>query len=56
MTRIADSGRSDDVIGHSVVIYADVESDPKAEFGVANGRLACGVIEPSTGLDLKKFL
>jgi Cu-Zn family superoxide dismutase len=50
------TGKADDVLGHSVVIYADVEPDPKAEFGVANGRLACGVIQPSTGLDLKKLL
>jgi superoxide dismutase, Cu-Zn family len=50
------TGKPDDVIGHSVVIYADVEPDPKAEFGVANGRLACGVVQPSTGLDLKKVL
>jgi superoxide dismutase, Cu-Zn family len=50
------TGKPDDVIGRSVVIYADVEPDPKTEFGVANGRLACGVIQPSTGLDLKKIL
>jgi Cu-Zn family superoxide dismutase len=50
------TGKPDDVMGHSVVIYADVEPDPRAEFGVPNGRLACGVIQPSTGLDLKKLL
>jgi Cu-Zn family superoxide dismutase len=50
------TGKPDDVIGRSVVIYADVEPDPRAEFGVANGRLACGVIQPGTGLDLKKIL
>ncbi len=50
------TGRPDDVMGRSVVIYADVERDPRAEFGVPNGRLACGVIQPSTGLDLKKLL
>jgi len=50
------TGRPDDVMGRSVVIYADVETDPKAEFGVPNNRLACGVIEPSTGLDLMKLL
>jgi superoxide dismutase, Cu-Zn family len=50
------TGRSDDVIGHSVVIYADVDPDPKAEFGVPNRRLACGVVQPSTGLDLKNIL
>ena len=49
------TGRADDVMGHSVILYADVDRDPKAEFGVRNNRLACGVIEPSTGLDLKKL-
>jgi Cu-Zn family superoxide dismutase len=50
------TGKPNDVIGHSVVVYADLDSDPKAEFGVRNGRLACGVIERSEGLDLKQFL
>lgn len=50
------TGRPDDVMGHSVVIYAGVDPDPKAQFGVPNDRLACGVIEPSTGLDLKNLL
>lgn len=50
------TGRPDDVMGHSVVLYADVDRDPKAEFGVRNSRLACGVIQPGTALDLKKLL
>jgi superoxide dismutase, Cu-Zn family len=49
------TGRADDVIGRSVVIHAGVDPDPKAQFGVANGWLACGVIQPSTGLDLKNL-
>lgn len=50
------TGKPNDVIGHSVVVYAAVDPDPRAEFGVPNDRLACGVIEPSTGLDLKNIL
>jgi len=50
------TGAPNDVIGHSVVVYARLESDPKAEFGVRNDRLACGVIQRSLGLDLKKLL
>jgi Cu-Zn family superoxide dismutase len=50
------TGRPDDVIGHAVVLYADVDPDPRAEFGVPNNRLACGVVEPSTGVDLKDLL
>jgi len=50
------TGRPDDVIGHAVVLYADVEPDPKAQFDVPNNRLACGVVEPSKGLDLKDLL
>jgi superoxide dismutase, Cu-Zn family len=50
------TGKPNDVIGHSVVVYAALDPDPKAEFGVPNDRLACGVIEPSTGLDLKNLL
>jgi Cu-Zn family superoxide dismutase len=50
------TGAPNDVIGHSVVIYARLEPDPTAEFGVRNDRLACGVIERSLGLDLKKLL
>ena len=50
------TGAPNDVIGHSVVVYARLDPDPKAEFGVRNDRLACGVIERSQGLDLKKLL
>ena len=50
------TGEPNDVIGHSVVVYARLDPDPKAEFGVRNDRLACGVIERSLGLDLKKLL
>ena len=50
------TGRPDDVIGHSVVIHSDVDPDPKAEFGVRNGWIACGVIERSEGVDLQKLL
>ena len=50
------TGRPDDVIGHSVVVHADVDPDPKVEFGVRNGWLACGVIERTEGLDWKKVL
>jgi Cu-Zn family superoxide dismutase len=49
------TGKSNDVIGHAVVIHAAVDPDPKPEFGVRNGWLACGVIERSQGLDLKKL-
>jgi Cu-Zn family superoxide dismutase len=50
------TGKPDDVIGHSVVIHSDVDPDPKAEFGVRNGWIACGVIERSEGVDLQKLL
>ena len=50
------TGRPDDVMGHSVVLYADVDRDPRAEFGVRNNRLACGVIREGTPLDLKNIL
>jgi Cu-Zn family superoxide dismutase len=50
------TGRPDDVIGHSVVVHANVDPDPKAEFGVRNGWIACGVIERSEGADLQKLL
>jgi len=36
-------------------VHAAVDPDPKPEFGVRNGWYACGVIERSTGLDLKKL-
>ena len=50
------TGNANDVIGHTVVVHAAVDPNPKAEFGVPNGWLGCGVIERSTGLDLKKIL
>jgi Cu-Zn family superoxide dismutase len=50
------TGAPNDVIGHSVVVYARLDPDPKAEFGVRNDRLACGVIERSLGVDLKNLL
>jgi Cu-Zn family superoxide dismutase len=50
------TGKPNDVIGHSVVVHADLDPDPRAEFGVRNGWLACGVIERSEGFDLKKLL
>lgn len=50
------TGKADDVIGHSVVVHADLDPDPKAEFGVRNGWLACGVIERNEGLDLQQLL
>ena len=49
------TGKPNDVIGHSVVVHAAVDPDPKPEFGARNGWYACGVIERSTGLDLKKL-
>lgn len=50
------TGGPNDVVGHSVVVYQGLDPDPQAEFGVRNDRLACGVIEPSQGLDLKNLL
>jgi Cu-Zn family superoxide dismutase len=50
------TGRPNDVIGHSVVVHADIDPDPKPEFGVRNGWLACGVIERSEGVDVMKLL
>jgi Cu-Zn family superoxide dismutase len=50
------TGKPNDVIGHAVVLHADLDPDPKPEFGVRNGWLACGVIERSEGLDLKQLL
>jgi Cu-Zn family superoxide dismutase len=50
------TGKPDDVMGRSVVVHSGVDPDPKAEFGVPNGWLACGVIQPSTGIDLKNLL
>lgn len=37
-----------DIIGHAVVVHAGVDPDPRPEFGVRNGWLACGVIERQT--------
>jgi Cu-Zn family superoxide dismutase len=34
-----------DIIGHSVVVHSGLDPDPRPEFGVRNGWLACGVIE-----------
>jgi superoxide dismutase, Cu-Zn family len=42
------TGQPNDVIGHSVVVHATVDPDPKVEFGVRNGWLACGVIQRGT--------
>ena len=50
------TGRADDVLGRSVVLYANVDPDPQAQFGARNNRIACGVVQPSTGLDLKNLL
>ena len=50
------TGAPNDVIGHSVVVHADVDPDPKAEFGVRNGWVACGVIQPSNAKTLRELL
>ena len=50
------TGGPDDVIGRSVVIHADVDPNPKVEFGVRNGWIACGVIQRNDGLDWRKLL
>jgi len=34
-----------DIIGHSIVIHSGIDPEPRPEFGVRNGWLACGVIE-----------
>jgi Cu-Zn family superoxide dismutase len=34
-----------DIIGHAVVVHSGLDPDPRPEFGVRNGWLACGVIE-----------
>jgi Cu-Zn family superoxide dismutase len=49
------TGKPNDVIGHAVIVHAAVDPNPKPEFGVRNGWLACGVIERSTGVDLKSI-
>ena len=33
-------------IGHAVVVHSSIDPDPRPEFGVLNGWLACGVIQP----------
>ena len=50
------TGAANDVLGHSVIVYAHLDPDPKAEFGVRNDRLACGVIERRVASDLKDLL
>jgi Cu-Zn family superoxide dismutase len=34
-----------DIIGHAVVVHSGIDPDPRPEFGVLNGWLACGVIQ-----------
>src|SRR5664279_889242 len=34
-----------DIMGHSVVVHDSYDRDPKPEYGVRNGWIACGVIE-----------
>jgi superoxide dismutase, Cu-Zn family len=34
-----------DIIGHAIVVHSGLDPDPRPEFGVRNGWLACGVIE-----------
>jgi Cu-Zn family superoxide dismutase len=50
------TGRPNDVIGHSVVVQANVDPDPKPEFGVRNGWVACGVIQRSDAKTLRDLL
>ena len=50
------TGQANDVIGHSVVVHAGVDPDPKAEFGVRNGWIACGVIQRSDAKTLRDLL
>ena len=50
------TGFPNDVIGHSVVIHAYVDAEPKPEFGVRTGWLACGVIRAVEGQSLKELL
>ena len=49
-------GAPNDVIGHSLVVHANVDPDPKAEFGVRNGWIACGVIQRSDAKTLRDLL
>ena len=37
-----------DIVGHSIVVHSGIDPDPRPEFGVRNGWLACGVIELQT--------
>ena len=39
------TGAANDVVGHSVVVHAKLDPDPKPEYGVVTGWIACGVIE-----------
>jgi Cu-Zn family superoxide dismutase len=50
------TGAPNDVIGHSVVVHANVDPDPKPEFGVRNGWFACGVIQRSDAKTLRDLL
>ena len=50
------TGAPNDVIGHSIVVHASVDPDPKAEFGVRNGWIACGVIQRSDAKTLRDLL
>jgi superoxide dismutase, Cu-Zn family len=50
------TGKPNDVIGHAVVVHADLDRDPTAEFGVRNGWLACGVIKATDTQSLKDLL
>jgi superoxide dismutase, Cu-Zn family len=34
-----------DIVGRAVVVHSGLDPDPRPEFGVRNGWLACGVIE-----------
>jgi len=34
-----------DIVGHSVVVHSGVDPDPRPEFGVRNGWVACGIIQ-----------
>jgi Cu-Zn family superoxide dismutase len=50
------TGFPNDVIGHSVVIHADVDPDPKPEYGVRTGWVACGVIRGVEAQTLRELL
>jgi Cu-Zn family superoxide dismutase len=38
------TGNASDIVGHSVVVHDGFVRDPQAQYGVPNGRVACGVI------------